>query len=624
MPHVGGKSEMKKKSTSSTKRHFTVVMGNKEHGLYVSSSPSSAARKAVSKLCATDKKKKVQFSIREITQGSKKKTYGPYLGEIEKLAKQIELKGRIIRYKPVAKLDNKKKILKGGLFDLNSNDFRTDESSQYKFHSPFIGRKKLFFGKKIEIHEKGRPMKYYFPIVILSDGSFQCITYIFEKKIIISKYKNRVEKSIWFSDSGHIELYKDNLPNNEDRFGGIINGLLDRFREERNKNNNSGNENGNNSGNGNNSSIPFSIKDEQLEYYHRDFKEFKSSITLYGEYHREDYCDFLKQFIDSLYSTSRRQIIIVEATESEQIEKNNKAILLMEKNNNQNIDKKRKIILSMMAYAPMRYFKTVLTHGGEIPNTEIILGDVRLTEIFIMIMNLDEKVKNNPSNTIDEVFFNEFMRVWQKQLSVLGNSEDFSEIKDEIQKLLFKLNNSLTNQEFEEISNKLIEKWVYLCNLNMMKYIKQYLGEGVDIILFIGAMHMNHLIAKINKLYPVNSNQQHQHQQQVNNNLNSNTNYWFYGKKRINLHDMVVDTIYKLRHKHSTSDLDFYKVIEKDDEKDIIKLAKLKTPMSRNFNVSIRRPKIMTLKISNNSIYGYEYNINSNQSTEVFRENESN
>ena len=106
MPLIGGKKV--KKSSSSTKRHFTVVIGNKEHGLYVSSSPSSAARKAVSKLCATDKKKKVQFHIREITQGSKKKTYGTYLGEIEKLAKPIELKGRVIKYKPVAKLSGKK------------------------------------------------------------------------------------------------------------------------------------------------------------------------------------------------------------------------------------------------------------------------------------------------------------------------------------------------------------------------------------------------------------------------------------------------------------------------------------------------------------------------------------
>ena len=87
MPQIGGKSAKKTSSSTTSKRHFTVVMGNKEHGLYVSSSPSSAARKAVSKLCATDKKRKVEFQIREITRGSKKKTYGPYLGEIEKLEK---------------------------------------------------------------------------------------------------------------------------------------------------------------------------------------------------------------------------------------------------------------------------------------------------------------------------------------------------------------------------------------------------------------------------------------------------------------------------------------------------------------------------------------------------------
>ena len=110
----GGKNA-KKTSSSSTKRHFTVVMGNKEHGLYVSSSPSSAARKAVSKLCASNKSKKVQFSIREITQGSKKKTYGPYSGYIEKLKEPIELKGRVIKYKPVAKLSGKTGAKKGGM-----------------------------------------------------------------------------------------------------------------------------------------------------------------------------------------------------------------------------------------------------------------------------------------------------------------------------------------------------------------------------------------------------------------------------------------------------------------------------------------------------------------------------
>jgi hypothetical protein len=80
------------------KRHFTVVIGSKEHGLYVSSKPSSAAKKAVSKLCASNKSKNVEFCLREITQGSKKKTYGPYLGEMKKLKTPIELKGRVIRH----------------------------------------------------------------------------------------------------------------------------------------------------------------------------------------------------------------------------------------------------------------------------------------------------------------------------------------------------------------------------------------------------------------------------------------------------------------------------------------------------------------------------------------------
>lgn len=105
MPQIGGKD---------SRRHFTVVMKNKKHGLYVSSTPSSAAKKAVTKLCAANKSKKVIFHIREITQGSKKKIYGPYLGYIEKLKEPIELKGRIIRYKPIVKLSDKKITLKKG------------------------------------------------------------------------------------------------------------------------------------------------------------------------------------------------------------------------------------------------------------------------------------------------------------------------------------------------------------------------------------------------------------------------------------------------------------------------------------------------------------------------------
>ena len=111
MLQFGGKNA--KKTSSDSKRHFTVVMGDKEHGLYVSSSPSSAAKKAVTKLCISNKSKKVEFYMREITQNSKKKTYGPYEGYIEKLKEPIKLKGRVIKYKPVAKLSDKKGVKKG-------------------------------------------------------------------------------------------------------------------------------------------------------------------------------------------------------------------------------------------------------------------------------------------------------------------------------------------------------------------------------------------------------------------------------------------------------------------------------------------------------------------------------
>ena len=102
---------------SSSKRNFTAVIGKKEQGSYSSSSPSSAARKAVSKLCADNKNRKVEFYMRETTQSSEKKIYGPYIGYIEKLKKPIELKGRIIRYKPIAKLLKNKKM-KGGNFKI--------------------------------------------------------------------------------------------------------------------------------------------------------------------------------------------------------------------------------------------------------------------------------------------------------------------------------------------------------------------------------------------------------------------------------------------------------------------------------------------------------------------------
>lgn len=108
---------------SLTKRYFTIVIGSKETGRYISSIPSSAAKKVVSKLCSVNKHKKVEFCIRETTQFSKKKVYGPYLGEMKKLENPIKLKDHIIHYKPSVHIKKEKIIIKmrgGDGFELSN------------------------------------------------------------------------------------------------------------------------------------------------------------------------------------------------------------------------------------------------------------------------------------------------------------------------------------------------------------------------------------------------------------------------------------------------------------------------------------------------------------------------
>jgi len=173
-----------------SKRHFTVVMGGKEHGLYVSSTPSSAAKKAVTKLCAANKSKKVEFHIREITQGSKKKTYGPYEGHIEKLKEPIELKGRVVKYKPAAKLQKKNSKMKGGLFGRVTESNTSNEGKQKMFENfkvenqqnpaPYHYKKRfnnpstLYFGNLLDINGE----KYYPYSFIIIDGkhTFRILT----------------------------------------------------------------------------------------------------------------------------------------------------------------------------------------------------------------------------------------------------------------------------------------------------------------------------------------------------------------------------------------------------------------------------------------------------------------
>ena len=149
MPQFGGKD---------SKRHFTVVMEGKEHGLYVSSTPSSAAKKAVTKLCTANKSKKVEFHIREITQGSKKKTYGSYKGYIEKLKEPIELKGRVIKYKPVAKLSGKvSKKMKGGMM-FKGKMLEGKELTDFKkiLLQKLLNIAKIVINNKLKRFEEGR------------------------------------------------------------------------------------------------------------------------------------------------------------------------------------------------------------------------------------------------------------------------------------------------------------------------------------------------------------------------------------------------------------------------------------------------------------------------------------
>ena len=210
-----------------SKRHFTVVMGDKEHGLYVSSTPSSAAKKAVTKLCAKNKGKKVEFSMREITQGSKKKTYGPYLGYIEKLKDPIELKGRIIKHKSVVKLQKKE----GGGIGIFTSEFNINKTTgqltpqaknkmlenfkkiyinPYNLKERRFDKDTFYFGAENLIYYNGEK---YFPFSICNIFHNKEDLLVFNKQTL--KYEEKVNNKvlklrilIFDPDAKQLELYQ--------------------------------------------------------------------------------------------------------------------------------------------------------------------------------------------------------------------------------------------------------------------------------------------------------------------------------------------------------------------------------------------------------------------------------
>jgi hypothetical protein len=214
---------------SSSKRHFTVVMNSNEHGLYVSSTPSSSARKAVSKLCADNKNKKFEFSIRETTQGSNKKVYGPYLGYMEKLDKPIELKGRVIRYKPIAKLNKKTRKMKGGVIigqgveaivlqpNINHTENEYTVSKLIKVTEVDIEKVVAFETKLNEIDPTGRYHINMLEVRRINDGNINKIENISQKNKNNIKRKEFNFKITYEFGGISIDNFTKNFTKYEDR-----------------------------------------------------------------------------------------------------------------------------------------------------------------------------------------------------------------------------------------------------------------------------------------------------------------------------------------------------------------------------------------------------------------------
>lgn len=285
---------------------------------------------------------------------------------------------------------------------------------------------------------------------------------------------------------------------------------------------------------------PSFIKDPNLDYYHKKHIGFNSSITIYGEQHLLDYHDFLTNYVDALYSNDRRQIIILEKNELDLINENTMFKMFMQDHPEKNISKLRKKLAIKIAHSPILYFSGVYKHGGIFPDCDIICGDIRLRKIWDLI---NELAKANPVCIVEYDFFNRFKTAWEEQLSVL-NSPEYLVIKDEINILLSGLIVTMTYSEFEQISNKLNEKWVNISNISMVQHINKHIKDGVDIVLFVGALHMDHLIQEISNLFPLMSVDMDTDSQYMD--------YWFWGHTRLEAEQIESDKLYDIRFKNGS------------------------------------------------------------------------
>jgi hypothetical protein len=172
-------------SPSDSKRHFTLIRGNKEHGLFYGTTPSDAALMVATKLCSSNKSKKVEFYIREITDGSKQKTYGPYIGYNDKLNGHGDQS-----YKIVAKL--KKVGMKGGAGLLDNIQISYGDCGKKHFYSRKSRSKKCiiltFNNRSITIGSR-EPLEIQ--VKYLNNSSTYYKKEIFNDKILINFNKFR-------------------------------------------------------------------------------------------------------------------------------------------------------------------------------------------------------------------------------------------------------------------------------------------------------------------------------------------------------------------------------------------------------------------------------------------------
>ena len=142
-------------------RSFIILFNSKEYSPFYSSTPSLAARKFFSSINKSNQiKSKIEFYVKETTEGSKKKIYGPYIGSKKK----------------------SKKIIKGGYNPQSTNiDFAKVEKNCIFFKPVKPVKPVLLNGK---INENKNNYQYIVCKTILKNYEF---------KIIIGNKTNNIE-----------------------------------------------------------------------------------------------------------------------------------------------------------------------------------------------------------------------------------------------------------------------------------------------------------------------------------------------------------------------------------------------------------------------------------------------